>query len=73
MARVGAPWPAMGSSPERGRGRGSRGRAARWRHGEREALPWGGAARSSWLLVATFRIVRKKEKFSELENFRGEK
>jgi hypothetical protein len=57
MAGVGALWPAMGSSPERGRGRGSRGRAAGWRHGEREGLPWGGAARSSWLLGATFRIV----------------
>jgi hypothetical protein len=55
MAGVEAPWPAMGSSPERGKrgeGRGERGGAAMRLHAELLGAPWGGAARSSSLLVA---------------------
>jgi hypothetical protein len=68
MAGVEASWEPMGSSPERGkRGKEEGSRGCCWgRHGGREGLPWGGAARSSWLLMAAFHVlfvlnVRRKQ------------
>jgi hypothetical protein len=75
----------MRSSPERGkRGKGERGvgGAARGRQGELLGAPWGGAARSSWLLVAVFRVlhsvreklnVRKKRRRKERRKRKGRK
>jgi hypothetical protein len=60
MAGVGASMGAMGSLPEKGRkGKGKRrqGRTAGGRHGEREGVPWGGAAKSS-LTPAALRVLR---------------
>jgi hypothetical protein len=59
MAGVGASMGAMQSLLERGRrGKGKRrqGRGVGGRHGEREGLPSGGAARSNSLLVAALRV-----------------
>jgi hypothetical protein len=61
-----------GSSPERVKRRTEEGRggAARGRHGELLGAPWGGAARSSSLLMAALRVfcfLRERKKIAEGE------
>jgi hypothetical protein len=87
MARVGAPWPARGSSPERGkRGKeeGNSGGATRGRHGAPRRHQVEGLQRCS-LLVGALRVLyvkkrsrkekkrRRKEKRKRKERKRKEK